>query len=343
MLLAASATVLPQHQEKQQKAMVPLEGGRKSGGGPAAADVNLSVALQRSEATEGILCRSCNTYFTLSDFNKTLTKCPTCATDVLTSTLDAISDQYAEELRTSGKLIAVLRQGRGALVRLRQFAAATSHATDVAPEKQRVPPAAKRARPAAAVHASALSKDPFLVQQACVFLYFYNTKFAHIGDTTRSVIDVDDILTEREYERRMQGKSLIADAFRAVHRNPGALRCKLVTQDAVEQRKLMENVQKIEKRKQLPPWLQHTTTWSSLQRVAGTAEMLSAMEELPTTGGDGDVPQKHKTGSGETVVSKRPVKRSNIETSAATARLVAEDFLKNEFEEVFLGKRKQMQ
>ncbi|CAD2216359.1 hypothetical protein AGDE_05830 [Angomonas deanei] len=197
-------------------------------------NINISANLNRSESREGIKCPGCAFYFTLSDFDATVNKCPVCTCDIVQMILKQTKQHFDHQASLGLPLVTVLPKSRGLLV-------PRGEPANKAPAKSND-------------GAFPLAKDPYLAQQAIVFFYLYSSRFAFVNEGTY-ILDPDELLTEDEFEKRVQGKTSTVDSFRALHRNVSDIRVRVVHQSALEERRFRENEQKIKKRKNLPPWL----------------------------------------------------------------------------------------
>eukprot|EP00796_Vickermania_ingenoplastis_P013330 gene13330-9163_t len=201
-----------------------------------------SLQHRRGAPLEAVRCRSCQMFHDPSEMGgagleKPLAACPACGADVVRGTLEEIKAFYSAECAAGRPLLAPppSRAGPG------------SPTTGGAPPQypSRLPPSLN----------CPLARDPLLVQQALLFLHQYRTPFACVNDDP-FVVDVAEMLTQEEFERRRSGAAVgAAEQFRALHRSAKAVHVRLESAAEVRRRKALENQEKISKRAMLPPWL----------------------------------------------------------------------------------------
>ncbi|CBZ29473.1 conserved hypothetical protein [Leishmania mexicana MHOM/GT/2001/U1103] len=241
--------------------------------------IDVSEAMRRRNAIRGILCLGCSCYFLVEEFCETLTRCPRCERDILSLCLQAIQAQLEALVREKQTLVTLLPPVRQVWKRViarepsqaPSVAAKTSSSTAEAPETAGQNTTAGTG--GATVSAAALplrlqldctlSRDPFLFQQAVAFLSLYSMPFASVSDAA-SVVNVQEILTEREYQDRLRGRASVTDQFRSLHRHAASVHVRLMSQREIDAALQQENHQKVLKRAMLPPWLRNTTTLNGL-------------------------------------------------------------------------------
>ncbi|CCW62753.1 unnamed protein product [Phytomonas sp. EM1] len=242
------------------------------------ASYSLSDAIKRREASEGIFCPVCRTYYGLDEFVKSASRCMGCKTDVLRVIVEAIRDRMNAKYKRDGSVVSVPFLATRRKVEQAGASLASPSAPDSPSVRFNRNTALADANPLPEVRSCPLARDPFLVQQALAFLYLYSAPFACINDD-RYVVNSEDIMTELEYEKRLEGKATVADQFRAAHRNPNTIRVRLISQREVEASMREENRKKIEKRAHLPPWLQQHHPGSGFPGRTHNAAPFDNMEE----------------------------------------------------------------
>ncbi|GET91418.1 hypothetical protein, conserved [Leishmania tarentolae] len=234
--------------------------------------VDFSEAMRRRNAIRGVLCLGCSCYFLVEEFWETLTRCPRCDKDVLHLSLQIIQAQLQALIKEKQTLVTLLPPVRQVWKRVNAHERA--HTSSIVPKPsasaaEAHETAARNTTTGAGASMSApvlplklqldcmLSRDPFLFQQAVAFLSLYATPFASVNDAV-SVVDVQEILTEREYQDRLRGRASVADQFRSLHRHAASVHVRLISQREVDAARQQESHHKLRKRAMLPPWLRNT-------------------------------------------------------------------------------------
>ncbi|KEG10085.1 hypothetical protein DQ04_04201020 [Trypanosoma grayi] len=264
------------------------------------ATLNVSPTLWRVDSGRGLCCASCRYWMALKDLRSTISRCPLCQADILSSVLCAIKARYEEKLARGQPLLTFgpLQQQRTG--------------TSVKAEETANDPSSKVAGEDAAAYP--LARDPFLVQQGLFFHFLYSRPFVCVNDAA-FVVDPDEVMTKEEYEHRSKHRATVLDQFRLVHRNAGAIRVKCLDQEKLDMEKCMASVMKVAKRAQLPPWLRSVSLYPE-------------GDELPLPG----VPEEENTMN---VVDGQTRKRVRRQFDvAATAKYIAREFFDNDYDEV---------
>lgn len=327
--------------------------------------LNLSPSLRRKEALDGVYCAGCQFYYSVHDFARTGSRCPTCQQDVLRSlvlSMKARADAlYHQEGRS---LVVVPNANTGADAPK----AATDEERQASPVSSPVGPTRPTGATATAplpkreavplVMNCPLARDPFLLQQALAFLFLYSTPFACLSDA-RFVVDPNDILTELEYEKRLCGRASIADEFRAVHRNANKVRVRLTAQRRLDEALREENARKMAKRANLPPWLRHSTTLAALVHMENAGVHASASTDpngspralldlsADDKADDAMSTLRQRPTAAEASVGVNESKRARDDTTGkpvfdretqllSQARFVAKEFFEDDFDAVLL-------
>lgn len=273
----------PPHAEKA----LPTSGGVGPSDKGVGDHIDVSEAMRRRNAIRGVLCLGCSCYFLVEEFCETLTRCPRCDKDILSLCLQVIQAQLQALVREKQTLVTLLPPVRQVWKRVvareqSQALSAAAKASSSTAEAQKTAAHNTTAGTGASVSAAALpvrlqldcmlSRDPFLFQQAVAFLSLYSTPFASVSDAA-SVVDVQEILTEREYQDRLRGRASVADQFRSLHRHAAAVHVRLMSQREIDAARQQESHQKLLKRAMLPPWLRNTT---ALEELGGSHIYASA-------------------------------------------------------------------
>ncbi|KAG5470484.1 hypothetical protein LSCM1_01728 [Leishmania martiniquensis] len=248
-----------------------------SGAGPSATGIgdgfDVSEGMRRLNAIRGVPCMGCCCFFLAEEFRETLTRCPQCGKDSLSLCLHLIHAHLQARLDVQQTLATLLPPVKQVWKRV--TAGEGSQALNVA---QASTPSATEATKAAVQHTAAgtgsadtspnssarflmdctLARDPFLFQQAAAFMWLYSTRFACVNDAA-SVVDIQEILTESEYQHRLRCRASVADQFRSHHRHAASVHVRLISQREIDAARQQESHQKLLKRRMLPPWLRHTT------------------------------------------------------------------------------------
>lgn len=236
-----------------------------SGGGESAPPqgssgvlMSLRLQQQQDDCREGIRCPSCQMYHDVSEFYRSTSTlpfsssgavlpCPACGADVLQQMLAAIQAYYHDRTAEGlPLLVAPLSSAQ----RASGLTASPAASRPTLPASPPLPPAALNCP---------LARDPLLVQQSRVFFQLYRTKFACMNDDLY-VVQVEDILTEPEFERRRElGASgcavSVSERFRAAHRSANGVHVKVESYSDIGKRKREENREKMAKRSHIPPWM----------------------------------------------------------------------------------------
>ncbi|CCW70584.1 unnamed protein product [Phytomonas sp. Hart1] len=304
---------------------------------------SLSDGIRRRKASEGIFCPVCRTYYGLDEFAKSASRCMGCKTDVLRVIVEATKDRMNAKYEQDGSIVSLPSLATRQKVEL----AGAPEASPTAPDSPSVKYSRSAADPLPELRSCPLARDPFLVQQSLAFLYLYNTPFACINDC-RYIVNAEEIMTEPEYEKRLEGKATVSDQFRAAHRNPNTIRVRFISQREVEKAIREENEKKISKRAHLPPWLlqRHHFTSLSPRQPHGTASS-DIVKENPKTASTmlqsslDQIPLQHQE-SGDSTLKKKDANckrtRQIVEFGSETredlirdAHFVASEFFHGDF------------
>ncbi|AIO00979.1 hypothetical protein LPMP_320920 [Leishmania panamensis] len=240
--------------------------------------VDISEAMRRRNAIRGVPCLGCSCYFLVEEFCETLTRCPRCGKDILSLCLHFIQTKLQARVKEKETLVTLLPPVRQMWKRF--VAREQSQTPSAAPVSSLLTAETHKTavhNTAASTGASAasavpllrllldctLARDPFLFQQAAAFLSLYSARFASVSDAA-SVVDVQEILTEREYQDRLRSCASLADQFRSRHRHAASVHVRLISQREIDAARQQESHQKLLKRAMLPPWLRHTAALDEL-------------------------------------------------------------------------------
>lgn len=257
--------------------------------------IEVSDAMRRKAALQGVYCLGCSCYFLVEEFNTTLSCCPRCSKDTLRLCIQSLQRHLTARAAAEHTLVKLLpsvgqvwKRNLPALVASSRQQSSPPTAPEKADEspvsatgtkaqqqqQQQQQPSSTTAMP----HLRCtLARDPFLFQQALAFLFLYSARFASVNDAA-SVVDAQHILTEPEYRDRLRGRASLADQFRSRHRHASSIRVRVVSQHEVDAARQAESHRKLLKRAMLPPWLRHTSALEALggshtyRRTAGQAQ-----------------------------------------------------------------------
>lgn len=267
------------------------------------AALNVSPTLRRVYCKRGLCCASCRYWMALKDLRSTISRCPLCQADILTGILRAIKARYEEKLARGQSLLS--------FGPLQQAATSSTRSTGAAKETQEKTFGDE-------FFDVLLARDPFLVQQGLFFQFLYAHPFVCVNDAA-FVVDVDEVMTKEEYDHRSRHRATVLDQFRLVHRNSKTIRVRRLDQEQLETAKCAASRMKLEKRGQLPPWLQPASLFAEGERQT----LPEARKEEPVAVGV------------EAKVARRNKGQSDI---VAIARYIAREYFDDDYDEVPLSK-----
>ncbi|KAG5470062.1 hypothetical protein LSCM4_02755 [Leishmania orientalis] len=238
---------------------------------------DVSESMRRRNAIRGVPCMGCSCYFLAEEFRETLTRCPQCGKDSLSLCLNLIQTHLQARLGEQQTLVTllppvrqvwkrVIARGESQALRAAQVSASAPGTPQTTGQHSAAGTDSAAAAPIAPLRLlvdCTLARDPFLFQQAVAFMWLYSTRFASVNDAA-SVVDVQEILTESEYQHRLRSRASVADQFRSHHRHAASVHVRLVSQREIDAARQQESRQKLLKRRMLPPWLRRTTVLDEL-------------------------------------------------------------------------------